>query len=91
MFDGLKYLWEEPSEIERTLFAQQTGEHCCPYTIPAGEQLAPNGKVEEAKLCQICFEREIEWPVGFGNADSREEEAAFRDERLRWRRFSRDG
>ena len=29
MFDSLKYLWDEPPEIERTLFQQQTGEHPC--------------------------------------------------------------
>ena len=59
MHDGMKYYWDEPSANERSLFPQQTGEHCCVYTIPAGEYITLDGKVE-AKLCQICFEPEKE-------------------------------
>ena len=62
--DGMKYYWDEPPEIERTLFPQQTGEHCCEYTIPAGRM----------KLCQICFEPDTEWPGLFGNLTPRKEE-----------------
>ena len=68
MHDGMKYYWDEPPQIERTLFPQQTGEHCCEYTIPAGLM----------KLCQTCFEPEIELPAFFGNSNPRKEEAETR-------------
>ena len=77
MHDGMKYYWGEPPPIERALFPQQTGEHRCVYTIPAGEYMTPDGKVE-AKLCQICFEEEIKWPVSFSDSDPWEIEALIR-------------
>ena len=36
LHDGMKYYWDEPPEVEPTLFQQQTGKHRCEYTIPAG-------------------------------------------------------
>ena len=77
-FEGLKYQWDEPPEIERTLFQQQTGEHRCVDTIPAGERLTPDGKVVEATLCQICFVRDPDWLFVFDETDPQEEEAANR-------------
>ena len=68
MHDGMKYYWDEPSDVERTLFPQQTGEHRCEYTIPAGLGM----------LCQICFEPDTEWPDTFGDSNPQEEEAKFR-------------
>ena len=78
MFDNLKYLWDEPPEIERTLFQQQTGEHRCEYTIPAGERLTRDGRIEEAKLCQICFTPEHGWEFFFDDFDPQKEEAVYR-------------
>ena len=78
MHDGMKYYWDEPPEVERTLFQQQTGEHCCVYTIPVGVYSMPDGKVGEIKLCQTCFEQEKEWPGNCGHVDPREEETAIR-------------
>ena len=78
MYDGMKYYWDEPPEVERTLFQQQIGEHCCVYTIPAGVYSMPDGKVGEIKLCQVCFEQEIEWSGNCGHVDPREEETANR-------------
>ena len=82
MIDGLKYLWDEPPEIERTLFQQQTGEHRCEYTIPAGEHLTTDGKVKEAKLCQICFMRDPDWLFHSEGPDPQKEEAANRSKCL---------
>ena len=78
MFDGLKYLWDEPPEVERTLFQQQTGEHRCEYTISAGERLTRDGRVEEAKLCQICFARDSDWLSHYEGPDPQEKETATR-------------
>ena len=78
MHDGMKYYWDEPPELDRTLFQQQTGAHRCVYTIPAGEYMTPDGKIAQAKLCQICFDGN---PDGFRNlrgSDPRDEEAATR-------------
>lgn len=78
MFDSLKYLRDEPPEIERTLLQQQTGEHHCEYTIPAGERLTRDGRVEEAKLCQICFTPEHGWEFFFDDLDPQKEETVYR-------------
>jgi len=82
MFDGSKYLWNEPPEIERTLFQQQTGEHDCKYTIPAGVRSKPDGRIEEAKLCQICFARDPDWRSHVQGSDPQEKEAAYRSKCL---------
>lgn len=76
--DSLKYLWAEPPEIERTLFQQQTGKHDCKYTIPAGVRSKPDGKIGEARLCQICFERDPDWLFRSQRPDPKEKEAANR-------------
>ena len=78
MHDGMKYYWDEPPDLERTLFQQQTGAHHCVYTIPAGEYLTPEGKVTQAKLCQICFEGNPDWFRNLGGSDPRAEETATR-------------
>ena len=78
MHDGMKYYWDEPPQLERTLFQQQTGEHRCVYTIPAGEYTTPEGKIAQAKLCQICFERDPKWSKNLTGSDPRAKEAAIR-------------
>ena len=91
-FDGLKYLWDEPPEGVGTLCQQQTGEHCYDYIIPAGERLTPDGTVEEAKLCHICFEMDPGSPFVFDGPDPQEEEAATQAQYHKLREsFLRDG
>ena len=92
MFDGLKSLWDEPSEGVGTLCQQQTGEHCYDYIIPAGERLTPDGTVEEAILCHICFEMDPGSPFVFDGPDPQEEEAATQAQYHKLREsFFRDG
>ncbi len=78
MHDGMRYSWDEPPQVERTLFQQQTGEHCCVYTIPVGAYSMPNGEIEEIKLCQVCFEQENAWPGNCAQVDPRAKEIAIR-------------
>ena len=78
MHDGMKYYWDEPPDLERTLFQQQTGAHRCVYTIPTGEYYTPDGTGAQAKFCQICSKRDPNWFINLDSSDPRAKEAAIR-------------